>query len=178
MRAGNSITRKYFETITGVITGSSMDNKYMRNFTLFFSGFKGENYLDDNIWMYKTHVPFRPLDGVPYMQNKAIVCVRNPLDICVSAFTLRMTGGHSLNCENNISKDFPDIWSLFLKESKRKLLTTNQGQDQLTRTKTSTLTTRWSNSELLVREYSNILVMPSQLMILQTKTLLLSLSMT
>ena len=117
MRAGNSITRKYFETITGVITGSSMDNKYMRNFTLFFSGFKGENYLDDNIWMYKTHVPFRPLDGVPYMQNKAIVCVRNPLDICVSAFTLRMTGGHSLNCENNISKDFPDIWSLFLKES-------------------------------------------------------------
>ena len=59
MRSGNALTRKYFESITGIATGSAMPNKYIIDFSTQVSGFKGDSYWNsDNIWMYKSHHPF------------------------------------------------------------------------------------------------------------------------
>lgn len=57
VRSGNSLTRKYFEDITGIVTGSNQDNRYVRNFALTLCGFKGEVKYNDSIWVFKTHVP-------------------------------------------------------------------------------------------------------------------------
>ncbi len=57
LRSGNSMTRKYFEDITGIVTGSNMDNRFTRNFALSLCGFKGEVHIDDSVWIWKSHVP-------------------------------------------------------------------------------------------------------------------------
>lgn len=57
VRSGNTLTRKYFEDITCIITGSNMDNRFSRNFALTLCGFKGEVKYDDSVWVFKSHVP-------------------------------------------------------------------------------------------------------------------------
>jgi hypothetical protein len=57
-RSGNSLTRKYLEDITGIITGSNMDNRYPRNLALTLCGFKGETVWNDSVWVYKSHIPY------------------------------------------------------------------------------------------------------------------------
>lgn len=41
-RSGNSMMRQYFENITGVATGSDLNNWHILNVALQYSGFKGE----------------------------------------------------------------------------------------------------------------------------------------
>lgn len=84
MRSGNALTRKMYESITGIVTGSAMPNKFVIDFATQISGFKGDSYYDDNIWMYKSHHPF-VLHGIEdQVASKAVICVRNPLDVFVS----------------------------------------------------------------------------------------------
>lgn len=47
-------------------------------------GFKGEEVLDDRIWIAKTHFPNRYPWDIEYYTNKTVCCVRNPLDIFAS----------------------------------------------------------------------------------------------
>lgn len=56
-RSGNSFFRKYFETITGLTTGNDIECKYMVNLALQLQGFKGQEVVDDKVWIVKTHYP-------------------------------------------------------------------------------------------------------------------------
>lgn len=86
-RSGNSLIRKLFESITGIVTGSNFTNHSIMNFSLAFQGFKGEGYIDDSIWMVKSHFPlYLPFVTYPHSGSKSLVIVRNPYDSIVSLF--------------------------------------------------------------------------------------------
>lgn len=98
LRSGNTLSRKYFETITGISTGSVMHNRRIGNFALFKPGFKHEGIFDDRVHIIKTHLPFtanftQKIEKMPC--TKAIICLRNPLDVCPSLLQLRMTYTHN-----------------------------------------------------------------------------------
>ena len=89
LRSGNTLTRKYFEEITGVATGSIMHNNLVGNFTLFQPIFKADTTYDDRVLLFKTHLPFvadlTTQEGyIPH--SKSLVCTRNPLDSLPSLF--------------------------------------------------------------------------------------------
>lgn len=114
LRSGNSLTRKYLEDITGIITGSNMDNRYSRNFALTLCGFRGEVVWDDSVWLYKSHIPNVQANFTRQFLNKAIICVRNPFDVACSAVQLRLTYTHTLSSKNNIANEFPEFWDEYL----------------------------------------------------------------
>jgi hypothetical protein len=55
-RSGNTFLRKYFEMLTGIQTGA--DNTLHVNVTLQMMGMKGEDIVDDSVWVVKTHSPW------------------------------------------------------------------------------------------------------------------------
>jgi hypothetical protein len=57
-RSGNTLTRNYFEQVTGIATGSIMLNINVSNFALFQPFFKADCIYDDRVLMYKSHLPF------------------------------------------------------------------------------------------------------------------------
>mmetsp|Transcript_18422 Transcript_18422/g.17541 ORF Transcript_18422/g.17541 Transcript_18422/m.17541 type:complete len:122 (-) Transcript_18422:420-785(-) len=79
-------------------------------------GFKGEQIDDSRVWMKKTHFPY-DFVGLTFPQNgsKAIVCIRNPLDIISSMFHLYLTTTHTKTCANDIPKEFPEEWEHIVK---------------------------------------------------------------
>ena len=89
LRSGNSLTRRYFEGITGIATGSIMLNNNICNFALFQPTFKADAIFDDRVLLYKTHLPFLgnfTADDEHISCNKSLVCARNPLDSLPSMF--------------------------------------------------------------------------------------------
>ena len=50
-RSGNTFLRKYFESISGLATGSDQVMKFNLNVVLQFSGFKGEGITDERVWI-------------------------------------------------------------------------------------------------------------------------------
>jgi hypothetical protein len=97
-----------------------MHNKRVGNITLFQPYFKAEGHYNDNsIWVYKSHLPFvanftKPDKEIP--ANKSIVLVRNPFDVAPSLVQLRLTQTHTLNTEQSLLNDFPELWNGFLNE--------------------------------------------------------------
>ena len=59
-RSGNTFTRKYLETITGIVTGSD-NHTLMSLLSLECSlpGFKGELHVGSEVWVNKTHFPIQ-----------------------------------------------------------------------------------------------------------------------
>lgn len=115
MRSGSTFFRKYLETITGVATGTPYSNQIAVNFALAILGFKGEgHHKDEKTWFVKSHFPVQFRTPSSIMASKAIVCVRNPLDIIVSEFNLHLTGTHNKNAENDLRKEFKDQWDWFV----------------------------------------------------------------
>jgi len=89
LRSGNTLTRRYFEGITGIATGSIMMNSNLCNFALFQPTFKADAIFDDRVLLYKTHLPFVGdfTAGDEHIScNKSLVCARNPLDSLPSMF--------------------------------------------------------------------------------------------
>jgi len=89
--------RKYFENITGTVTGSDMILKFLPNVGLQYCGFKGEGVVDKTAWIRKTHYPM----AFPFMPNFdndiAVVCTRYQMDIDPSFFNLIFTQSHTCN---------------------------------------------------------------------------------
>ena len=56
-RSGNSLMRKYFENVTGTVTGSDMVLKHNPNVALQYSGFLAEGVTDSSTFFRKTHYP-------------------------------------------------------------------------------------------------------------------------
>ena len=58
-RSGNTLMRRYLETLTRTFTGSDCDLRRPLNKQLFEMGLKGEGVLNDSVWIVKTHYPER-----------------------------------------------------------------------------------------------------------------------
>lgn len=54
----NKSTRKYIEDITKVVTGSDMLLDEYRVMASQLEGFKGEEIIDDRVWIVNTHHPW------------------------------------------------------------------------------------------------------------------------
>ncbi len=91
------------ETVSGVSTGSNYNIIPSINFALTVQGFKAENQFDSKVWILKTHFPYvLPFANI-MSAGRAVLLVRNPLDIIVSQFMMSSTMTHSRSCSN----DFP-----------------------------------------------------------------------
>ena len=79
-------------------------------------GLEGEGTLDDSVWIVKTHYPER-IGRVPFIANKCIVIVRNPLDAIF--YLINMVGMTSHNKSlspqvvDHIIQD-SNLWSNFI----------------------------------------------------------------
>ena len=51
-------------------------------------GMRGANIIDDRVWVVKTHYPLNAPGSLNLDSNKVIVCVRNPLDVFHSLFSM------------------------------------------------------------------------------------------
>jgi len=58
-------------------------------------GCKGEEIVDSKAWLIKSHYPVIYTPKKPFTVNKAICCVRNPIDALASEFQLVLTWTHS-----------------------------------------------------------------------------------
>ena len=54
-RSGNAFTRRTLESLTGVASGATFSLSF--GFSQQWHGFKGEGYLDDQVWFARSHHP-------------------------------------------------------------------------------------------------------------------------
>lgn len=78
---------------------------------------KGENVVDDTVWVVKSHYPW-PLPHVPvYEANKLLVVVRNPLDTVISWINLLQMNSHSAKSPFACELEHPGYFDWLLKET-------------------------------------------------------------
>jgi hypothetical protein len=85
-RSGNTFFRKLLEQVTGVFTGSDNLPEIGLSYQLQHVGFTGEGIYDDHVWFVKSHYPIGKDEF--FTADKAICCVRNPLDVVPSLFNM------------------------------------------------------------------------------------------
>ena len=98
IRSGTSMTRKLIESISGIWTGTDLPILNPSPFSLAVQGLRGGNHHDGKVWFIKTHFPAVFPNPSLASASKAILIVRNPLDIIVSSFMLITTLTHSKTC--------------------------------------------------------------------------------
>jgi hypothetical protein len=88
-RSGNSHLRQLIEKCTGVTTGATV---HLGTSTpLQCIGLKGEEIVDDRVWVVKAHHPAVMPGVLQFECNKVICLVRNPLDVIYSFACLTQT---------------------------------------------------------------------------------------
>jgi hypothetical protein len=65
---------------------------------------------------YMSHFPYFPGVYEPFTANKAVVVVRNPIDIWVSYLMLMITSNHSLSVENHLNDILSAQWTTLLND--------------------------------------------------------------
>lgn len=114
-RSGNTFFRRYLEQIGGIFTGSDGDLNYALHYSLQFCGFSGECKVDNDCWFIKTHYPLGI--EVPFIANKVIICVRNPLDVVTSVFNFWSSQTQNLSIEQqDFHTQFPQDWQNLVKQ--------------------------------------------------------------
>lgn len=113
-RSGNTFLRKYLELLTGVATGS--DNTLAVNVFLQMQGMKGEDTVDDTVWIVKSHSPWIMPDVPVFHAQKNIVVVRNPLDTNLSWLHLVATGCHSHKSPFDYETEYPQWFDWWVKD--------------------------------------------------------------
>jgi len=76
---------------------------------------KGEQIVDDRVWITKAHYPLIQPWILDFKSNKIIICVRNPLDVFTSFASLVNTMCHSEQPEFSYSKNFPVWWDWWVR---------------------------------------------------------------
>ena len=116
-RSGNSFLRRVIELITGVYTGSDLNNNLTSQ--RMFSNCLGEETVpEDNnlVWIAKTHLPMEaPMGAKRWTTNKCISLVRNPIDIIPSLLYLLNTQNHSSTTNEKPNEVDPVFWTEFTK---------------------------------------------------------------
>ena len=107
-RSGNSMTRGLLEEFSGIRSGSDfLDMSLAKAYNVM-----GEGRVDDSVWFIKTHWPNKP--GPPSRISRAVVIVRNPLDVLVSWFNLMATNVHNYTLPDETFQTFSDLWEKFV----------------------------------------------------------------
>ena len=78
--------------------------------------FKGEDIVNDHVWICNSTYPLTEPSNHPQKVNKVICLVRNPLDAIVSQFHLMMTWTLDKVPEGECHLKFPDHFDRFVKE--------------------------------------------------------------
>jgi len=111
-RTGTVMLRKYMESISGIHTGSDMSLIITNGVQMM--GMAGENHVPDDgtVWVTKSHWPSPPppMTQRDFTMDRAIVLVRNPIDVMSSMFLFINTGSHSMTCKEKINEAFPAEW--------------------------------------------------------------------
>jgi hypothetical protein len=111
-RTGTIMLRKYLESVSGIHTGSDMSLIITNGVQMM--GMAGENHVgDDNtVWVTKSHWPSPPppMPQRDFSLDRALVLVRNPIDVMASMFLFINTGSHSMSCKEKINEAFPVEW--------------------------------------------------------------------
>lgn len=93
-RCGNSFLRKYLQLITGVATGADMSMEF--DIDLQQTDFKGQETVNESVWINKTHAPVCMYKPMIFNAHKIICCLRNPYDCvasCMHFFSTHLQGG-------------------------------------------------------------------------------------
>jgi Sulfotransferase domain len=88
-RSGSTQFRKYFEDLVGVSSGSCYSPTWIGDLQLQYQGFMGEGYLDNKVWLVKTHEPCEPDLQKGLSAPKTVVCIRSPVDALTSLFNMK-----------------------------------------------------------------------------------------
>ena len=113
-RSGNTFLRRYMELITGIQTGA--DNTLDVNVCLQMQGMKGEDIVDDTVWIVKSHSPWIMPSAPVFHANKCIVIVRNPLDTNLSWLHLVAMNNHATKSPFNYEKLYPNYFDWWIKD--------------------------------------------------------------
>ena len=106
--------RKYFENITGTVTGTDNDVNHPPIIALQYSGFKGEGIKDNSIWITKTHFPLVFPFQTRHEYDYVVICSRYELDTDVSFYYNVYTNTHGLAFNNELTKDpIKPYWVFF-----------------------------------------------------------------
>jgi hypothetical protein len=74
-------------------------------------GMKGEDIVDDTVWVGKTHSPWLMPYAPVFHCNKMVIVVRNPLDVIVSWLNLIAQASHNAKTEYEVDKEYPNWWA-------------------------------------------------------------------
>lgn len=107
-RSGNTFLRKYLELLTGIQTGS--DNTLDVNVFLQMMGMKGEDIVDDTVWVVKSHSPWIMPFAPVFHANKLIIVVRNPLETALSWLNLVAMNNHVQKAPFKYDELYPNWW--------------------------------------------------------------------
>jgi len=113
-RSGNTFLRKYVELLTGIQTGA--DNTLHVNVALQMQGMKGEDIVDDTVWVVKSHSPWIMPEAPVFNANKLIVIVRNPLDTNLSWLHLVAMNNHAVKSPFNYETEYPQYFDWWIKD--------------------------------------------------------------
>lgn len=80
--------------------------------TLF--DFKGENIVDDTVWICKTHYPSPVFRAKEADFNKVLCCVRQPLDTLASLMHFFVSFTMDKPIAGEFEKDAPEFWEKFV----------------------------------------------------------------
>ena len=100
------------------------------------------------IWICKSHYPTTGSMETPFNCEKAIVVVRNPIDVVPSAGNLFHTFSHSLTPNERYDKDFPEWWEAFVNWITKRMAHFHKGLTTEISEKIPTYITRYEDLKL------------------------------
>lgn len=81
------------------------------------SGLKGEGHLNGkDTWFVKSHFPADAPNLGSIKIKKAVVSIRNPIDVMMSYLQFKLTFSHTRSISNEFTGEFQKEWEWFLKE--------------------------------------------------------------
>ena len=112
-RSGNTFLRKYLELLSGIETGADLPLHV--NVMLQMAGLKGEEIVNDTVWVVKSHTPWYWKKAIQFTANKMIVVVRNPLDSCMSYLHMTSCLNHSGKTPFDFETAYPNFFDWWVK---------------------------------------------------------------
>lgn len=99
--------------MTGIETGA--DNTLNFNIHLQMQGLKGEDIVDDTVWIVKTHSPWIMPQQPLFYCNRTICIIRSPIDVIISFLHLFTVCNHSQKAQFEYHENYPVFWEWWVK---------------------------------------------------------------
>ena len=85
-------------------------------------GVKGEDIVDDTVWIIKTHSPWVMPFAPVFFSAKSIVVLRNPLDVIESWLQLMTQASHSAKSAFSYNTEYPKFWDWWVRDCADRML--------------------------------------------------------